>query len=103
MRAIKSLSQAAASGWRASQALGAGSASMRMKASKHVGAVRNLNLHEYQSKIVMEKFDVNVQRGKEATTADAAKVVAADIKAQSKWELERFVCLLFGWFGLHVS
>ena len=38
--------------------------------------VRRLNLHEYQSKTVMEKFNVNVQRGKEATSAAAAVEIA---------------------------
>lgn len=45
--------------------------------------VRNLNLHEYQSKKVMEKFSVNVQRGQEATSADGAGKVASDIKSRN--------------------
>mmetsp|Transcript_6982 Transcript_6982/g.11073 ORF Transcript_6982/g.11073 Transcript_6982/m.11073 type:complete len:430 (+) Transcript_6982:2166-3455(+) len=45
-----------------------------------IGQVRNLNLHEFQSKIVMERFDVNVQRGKEATSAAEALEVAKGIK-----------------------
>ena len=36
------------------------------------GGVRFLNLHEYQSKIVMDKFGVNTQKGKEATTPEGA-------------------------------
>ena len=58
---------------------------LRVQASKHVGAVRNLNLHEYQSKIIMEKFGVNMQRGKEAKTPEEALSISADIKAQSKF------------------
>jgi succinyl-CoA synthetase beta subunit len=46
-----------------------------------VQQVRRLNLHEYQSKSVMEKFNVNVQRGKEATSAAAAGEIARKIKA----------------------
>ena len=36
------------------------------------GGVRFLNLHEYQSKIIMDKFGVNTQKGKEATTPEGA-------------------------------
>lgn len=44
---------------------------------------RNLNLHEFQSKKVMEKFNVNVQRGQEATSADGAYKVSSDIKSRN--------------------
>ena len=33
-----------------------------------VGNVRRLNLHEYQSKNLMDKFNVRTQRGQEAST-----------------------------------
>lgn len=36
---------------------------LRVPASKAVGAVRCLNLHEYQSKDVMEKYGVRMQKG----------------------------------------
>ena len=43
-------------------------------------AVRNLNLHEYQSKTVMERYGVNVQKGREATTVEGALEAAKWIK-----------------------
>lgn len=46
-----------------------------------VGAVRNLNLHEYQSKSLMEKYNVTVQRGAVAASAEEAAKVAQNIKA----------------------
>ena len=36
---------------------------LRVPASKAVGAMRCLNLHEYQSKDVMEKYGVRMQKG----------------------------------------
>lgn len=56
---------------------------LKVQANKHIGAVRNLNLHEYQSKILMEKYNVSVQRGKEARTAHEARKVAEEIKSQN--------------------
>ncbi len=48
-----------------------------------VGAVRHLNLHEYQSKDLMEKFGVQVQKGKMADSADKAHELAQWIKKDS--------------------
>jgi len=48
---------------------------------------RFLNLHEYQSKSLMEKFGVRVQRGKVAGTADEAAAVAQDLLKSSAKEL----------------
>eukprot|EP00940_MAST-03C_sp_MAST-3C-sp2_P003114 g3114.t1 len=48
--------------------------------STKIGAVRYLNLHEYQSKDVMEMFNVRVQKGKMAATAEEALEVAKWIK-----------------------
>lgn len=45
--------------------------------------VRFLNLHEFQSKIVMEKYGVNTQRGKEATSASDVLKIAKEIKAKN--------------------
>jgi len=57
-------------------------------ASSSVGAVRFLNLHEYQSKDLMESYGVIVQRGRMADSAAGAAAVAADIlKANPKAEL----------------
>ena len=57
-------------------------------ASSSVGAVRFLNLHEYQSKDLMESFGVIVQRGRMADSAAGAAAVAADIlRANPKAEL----------------
>ena len=42
--------------------------------------VRRLNLHEYQSKNVMDKYNVRTQRGKEADNAADAFAIAQDIK-----------------------
>jgi len=44
---------------------------------------RYLNLHEYQSKQVMEKYSVNVQRGREARSAAGAEDAAKEIKARN--------------------
>jgi succinyl-CoA synthetase beta subunit len=53
-----------------------------------VGAVRFLNLHEYQSKDLMESYGVIVQRGRMADSAAGAAAVAADIlRANPKAEL----------------
>jgi succinyl-CoA synthetase beta subunit len=46
-----------------------------------VGAVRFLNLHEYQSKDLMEKFGAKVQRGRMAASAAEAEAVAKEILA----------------------
>lgn len=52
------------------------------------GAVRYLNLHEYQSKDLMEKFGVIVQNGRMAATPQAARQVAEEIlKRNPKAEL----------------
>ena len=45
--------------------------------------VRRLNLHEYQSKNLMEKFNVRMQRGAEASTPEEARKVADGIKQAS--------------------
>ena len=47
-------------------------------AAASLGATRELNLHEFQSKILMERHNVNCQRGREATSA-------ADAKAAGEW------------------
>jgi succinyl-CoA synthetase beta subunit len=52
-------------------------------ANKRIGAVRNLNLHEYQSKILMDTYNVNTQNGKEANTADEAAAIAQSILDQN--------------------
>ena len=44
---------------------------------------RFLNLHEYQSKDLMEKFGVQVQRGQSATSAEAARRVAEEILSEA--------------------
>jgi succinyl-CoA synthetase beta subunit len=52
------------------------------------GARRFLNLHEYQSKDLMEKYGVQVQKGRMAETAKGAAEVAKWIKtANGKAEL----------------
>jgi len=47
------------------------------------GSVRFINLHEYQSKDVMEEFGVCVQKGKMADSADEAMKVAQWIKNEN--------------------
>jgi len=49
--------------------------------------VRHLNLHEYQSKGLMEKFGVRVQKGKPASNAEEAYKVAKELKAAGAKEL----------------
>ncbi|CAE7917621.1 scsC, partial [Symbiodinium sp. KB8] len=49
-------------------------------AAQSLGGVRFLNLHEYQSKEVMEKFNVVVQKGDVADSAEKARKVAEWIK-----------------------
>jgi hypothetical protein len=49
-----------------------------------VGALRYLNLHEYQSKDLMEKYGVQVQRGRMAASAKEAGEIARWIKKTSK-------------------
>ncbi len=44
--------------------------------------VRHLNLHEYQSKDLMKKFNVRVQRGIMASTAEEAEQAAKDLLKQ---------------------
>lgn len=45
--------------------------------------VRFLNLHEYQSKMVMDQYGVTTQRGEHATTAADARKAAEAIKAKN--------------------
>lgn len=53
-----------------------------------VGPARYLNLHEYQSRDLMEKFNITVQNGKMALDPEAAAKVSADIlKKNPKAEL----------------
>ena len=47
------------------------------------GAKRFLNLHEYQSKDLLEKFGVNVQKGSMAATSEEALAISNDILAAS--------------------
>ncbi len=49
--------------------------------------VRHLNLHEYQSKDLMNKFNVRVQRGKVADTAEQAQQIAEDLLKTGAKEL----------------
>jgi succinyl-CoA synthetase beta subunit len=49
-------------------------------AAAALGAVRHLNLHEYQSKTLMDKHSVRCQRGREATSAEQAFEAAKWIK-----------------------
>jgi len=52
-------------------------------AAASAGAARLLNLHEYQSKDLLEKFQVRVQKGKMAETANDAYEVAKWIKSEN--------------------
>jgi succinyl-CoA synthetase beta subunit len=53
-----------------------------------MGALRFLNLHEYQSKDLMEKHGVTVQKGRMASSAEGAAAIAVEIlKANPKAEL----------------
>ena len=52
-----------------------------LAATPSSGQVRSLNLHEYQSKDLMEKFGVRVQRGTMADSPAAAAAVARGILA----------------------
>jgi hypothetical protein len=63
-------------------------AALAHPAAATAGAVRFLNLHEYQSKDLMEAHGVTVQRGKMASTpAEAAAVAAEILKSNPKAEL----------------
>lgn len=53
------------------------------QATSSIGAVRHLNLHEYQSKDLMEKFGVKVQKGKMAESSQGAYDVAKWVKDAS--------------------
>ena len=55
------------------------------QAASAIGGVRYLNLHEYQSKDLMEQFGVRVQKGKMAESPAAALEVAKWVKADSTW------------------
>jgi len=46
-------------------------------------SVRHLNLHEYQSKALMEKYNVRVQRWRLATSAEEAETQAKDLNAET--------------------
>lgn len=48
----------------------------RVAAPVHLTPVRHLNLHEYQSKALMAKYNVRVQKGMVASTPDEAEQVA---------------------------
>ncbi len=49
-----------------------------------IGAVRHLNLHEYQSKNLLEKYGVQVQKGRVADTSAEAGSVAKWIRSASE-------------------
>mmetsp|Transcript_41911 Transcript_41911/g.82164 ORF Transcript_41911/g.82164 Transcript_41911/m.82164 type:complete len:421 (-) Transcript_41911:226-1488(-) len=53
--------------------------SLRRAAAPSLGAVRNLNLHEYQSSRIMAEGGVNVPFGISATTVEGAVAAAAEI------------------------
>lgn len=57
---------------------------MHRPAPASVGALRFLNLHEYQSKDLLQKYGVNVQKGSMADTADKAMDVARQIASESE-------------------
>jgi hypothetical protein len=48
-------------------------------ASSSSQPVRHLNLHEYQSKKLMEKYNIRVQRGDVANSATKAKKIADEL------------------------
>jgi len=55
----------------------------RQSLGKNVGAfeqIRHLNLHEYQSKALMEKYGVRTQKFKVASTPEEAEKAARDLK-----------------------
>ena len=56
-------------------------------AAASAGAARLLNLHEYQSKDLLENFKVRVQKGKMAETANEAYEVSKWIKSESMFSL----------------
>lgn len=60
-------------------------ASQSLFAPSAAGSKRFLNLHEYQSKDLMEKFGVNVQKGRMASNAAEAKEI-------SDWILRDSAC-----------
>ena len=62
------------------RALAACGAQVSSRAVARGVIVRNLNLHEYQSKTIMERYGVNVQKGREATTAEGALEAAKWVK-----------------------
>jgi len=47
------------------------------------GALRFLNLHEYQSKDLLERYNVTVQFGKSADTSSQARHIGEEIKARN--------------------
>ena len=75
LRHAATRARAALAGSPAGLGLGAGAA------SRPAGAVRLLNLHEYQAKDLMETFGVRVQKGKMAASPAAAAAVAREILA----------------------
>jgi len=52
-------------------------------ANKFGGALRFLNLHEYQSKDLLERYNVTVQFGKPADTSSQARRIGEEIKARN--------------------
>lgn len=57
--------------------------------------VRFLNLHEYQSKGLMAKYGIRVQRGETAESPEQAEQVANKLLADSKFNIKNKICSLY--------
>jgi len=69
-----------------------GMSAIKPRQSGRIGAlkttpVRHLNLHEYQSKSLMEKYGIRVQKGKVASSPAEARKVADELVAADAKEL----------------
>jgi len=63
------------------------SAMMRPSSVVSTQQVRNLNLHEYQSKVLMEEYNVRVQKGYMAENAEQASTLAHELVQGGSKEL----------------
>jgi len=57
-----------------------------LKPSAWQGQVRHLNIHEYQSKILMDKYGVNIQKWRLASTPNEAQKGAQELKQMNAEE-----------------
>lgn len=70
-------------GWLTTYCMHAVTHTQAFTAPTNAGGARFLNLHEYQSKDLMEKYGVSVQVGRMAASEAEAKSIATEILTNS--------------------